>query len=84
MDEIEPTPTERRRTVRYGDEEAATTLSPPPMTARTTTFSLPPLQRTKSSGSMSIRSVKSMNRRNSIDPAIALPIQYRSMYVFFI
>lgn len=81
MDDIEPaspTPAERRRVIRYGDEEA-TIMSPGPGKIGPA-ITLPPLQRTKSSVStMSNRSVMSLNRRNSVDPAVALPIQYRSM-----
>jgi hypothetical protein len=68
IDPASPTPAERRRIVwQQGDEEDV--LSPRNPTTR-------PLQRRQSNSSMSIRSV---NRRASVDPSVLLPIQYRSM-----
>jgi sodium/potassium-transporting ATPase subunit alpha len=56
--------------IRYADEEAVDADR----------FTALRLQRTDTQGSgMSIRSVNSMRRRGSVDPATALPITYRTV-----
>ena len=63
---------EKQRTIRYDAEQVNL------RNEVSTSFALPPLRRSNTSGSaMSTASARS--RARSVDPAIALPIEYRTL-----
>lgn len=67
---VEPRPGAR---IRFGDQEDEEA-------GRRTTDRLPKMGKSATSASnMSIQSMHSMTRRNSMDPALALPITYRTV-----
>ena len=80
--EDEPNVPEKRR-IRYIDDEEDlrdVVNNGPPLARSNSASQGPRLSRTFSSASqLSIRSVRSLNARRSIDPALALPIQYRTL-----